>query len=78
MNPASAELLRLLKGKLEKPVRGFAKSPRATLQLSSSPTTETTKVRWFTPLFTPPRVALRKEKAAMPESGSGNAACSFR
>jgi hypothetical protein len=53
MNPAPAELLQLLKS--------------AALQLSSSPTTETTKVRWFTALFTPLPARARKEKAAMPE-----------
>ncbi|WP_162600540.1 hypothetical protein [Massilia sp. WG5] len=64
MNPAPAELLQLLKS--------------AALQLSSSPTTETTKVRWFNCCsHRCPREA-RKEKAAMPEINSGNAACSFR
>jgi hypothetical protein len=53
MNPAPAELLQLLKS--------------AALQLSSSPTTETTKVRWFNRCSHHcPREA-RKEKAAMPE-----------
>jgi hypothetical protein len=64
MNPAPAELLQLLKS--------------AALQLSSSPTTDTTKVRWSTILFTPQPARARKEKAAMPEINSGNAACSFR
>jgi hypothetical protein len=53
MNPAPAELLQLLKS--------------AALQLSSSPTTDTTKVRWSTILFTPQPARARKEKAAMPE-----------
>jgi hypothetical protein len=67
MNPAPAELLQTRENL--KP---------AALQLSSSPTTETTKVRWFIVLFTLPPARTRKEKAALPESGSGNAACSFR
>jgi hypothetical protein len=64
MNPAPAELLQLLKS--------------AALQLSSSPTTETTEVRRFTTPFTSLPLSTRKEKAAMPETYSGNAACSFR
>jgi hypothetical protein len=53
MNPAPAELLQLLKS--------------AALQLSSSPTTETTEVRWSTTPFTSLPARARKEKAAMPE-----------
>jgi hypothetical protein len=49
MNPAPAELLQLLKS--------------AALQLSSSPTTVTTKVRWFTKLFTPLLVRSAKRKS---------------
>jgi hypothetical protein len=53
MNPAPAELLQLLKS--------------AALQLSSSPTTETTKVRWFTTLFhTAVRETREKKKPPCP------------
>nr|WP_314542385.1 hypothetical protein [uncultured Massilia sp.] len=64
MNPAPAELLQLLKS--------------AALQPSSSPTTETTQVGGS--LHCPHRCIgeMRKEKAAMPDIYSGNAACSFR
>jgi hypothetical protein len=53
MNPAPAELLQLLKS--------------AALQLSSSPTTWKTKVRWFTTLFhTAARARREKKKPPCP------------
>jgi len=53
MNAAPAELLQLLKS--------------AALQLSSSPTTETTKVRWFTMLIhTVARAKREKKKPPCP------------
>jgi hypothetical protein len=63
MNPAPAELLQLLKS--------------AALQLSSSPTTWKTKVRWFTTLSTPLPARSAKRKSRHARINSGNAACSF-
>jgi hypothetical protein len=64
MNAAPAELLQLLKS--------------AALQLSSSPTTETTKVRWFTMLIHTAARRSAKRKSRHARINSGNAACSFR